>query len=136
MLTYDCRPNMKDLAPLSEAQLEVIHVVWEKGECTLGEIWADISGRKNVARNTVQTLLSRMVDKGWLDYRQVGNAFVYRATRERTAAYKQITKKFVEVAFQGSKEGLILSLLDGSTIDENEANRLRKLIDEAVARNQ
>ena len=77
---------MIDLPALSESQLEVMHVVWSRDEVTLGDVWTALTTKRPLAKNTVQTLLSRLVDKGWLTYRQEGNAFIYRGTRERNTA--------------------------------------------------
>lgn len=120
-----------DLPPLSESQLEVMHILWDKGEATLGEVWSGLTAKRSLAKNTVQTLLTRLVDKGWVAYRQEGNAFVYRSARERQAAHKQILQRVLDLAFQGSTEGLMMSLLEGKPVGPEEAQRLRELIDQA-----
>ena len=54
------------LPPLSEAQLEIMNGVWDHGEVTVAEVGKVLAGRRSVARNTVQTVLTRLEDKGWL----------------------------------------------------------------------
>ncbi len=122
---------MKKLPSLSESQLRIMHVLWNKGEATLGEIWTELSQERTVAKNTVQTILKRLVDKGWVSYRQIGNSFAYRATREQKSASKQILIKVLEATFLGSTEGLVATLLDGRPLSRQEADRLRVLINEA-----
>ncbi|MBX7132493.1 MAG: BlaI/MecI/CopY family transcriptional regulator [Fimbriimonadaceae bacterium] len=121
----------KDLPALSEVQLEIMNVLWTLEEATLGDIWAELSARRPVARNTVQTLLTRLVDKGWVLYRQDGKSFVYRSAREKGAARRQILGRVLDAAFQGSAEGLMMTLLEDRSITAEEADRLRSLIDEA-----
>lgn len=123
----------KELPALSEAQLAIMHVLWDQGESTLGEIWARLAAQKPVAKNTVQTLLTRLVEKGWVEYRETGKGFLYRSARERNAATRQILGRVLEAAFQGSTEGLVMTLLESRRISPEEAARLRKLIDEAEA---
>lgn len=123
--------KQNDLPQLSESQLEVMHIVWNKGEVSLGDVWAELTKSRPLAKNTVQTLMSRLVDKGWLTYRQEGSAFIYRGTRERQTAHKQILSRILDVAFQGSTEGLLVSLLQDTSISPEEAKRLRALIDDA-----
>src|SRR5690348_7446730 len=104
-------PKKTDLPGLSEAQLEVMDVLWERNEATLGEVWGALSERRSLAKNTVQTLLTRLVEKGWVVHRQVGKSFVYRSAEGRSAARRQILKKVLDAAFQGSTEGLMMTLL-------------------------
>ncbi|HLK57549.1 MAG TPA: BlaI/MecI/CopY family transcriptional regulator [Chthonomonadaceae bacterium] len=52
------------LPPLSEAQMEIMNVVWEQGEVTLTQVCAALAAQRVLARNTVQTQLTRLVEKG------------------------------------------------------------------------
>lgn len=124
-------PRPRDLPALSDSQLQIMHVVWDKGEVTLADVWTELTKSKPVAKNTVQTLMSRMVEKGWLTYRQEGNSFVYWATQERAATHRHLVHRMIDVAFRGSTEGLLLSLFDGKELTPEQADRLRALIDEA-----
>ena len=121
----------QDMPSLSEAQMEIMNVVWDRSETTLGEIWRELSTKRGIARNTIQTLLSRLVDKGWLDYRAEGKIFHYRATVPRQPAMKHVVSRFVETAFNGSAEGLVMALLDSQDLKQDEVDRIRALIEKA-----
>jgi predicted transcriptional regulator len=121
----------EDLPPLSEAQLEIMDVVWDRGEATLGDVWSLLSSRRPVARNTVQTLITRLVEKGWLRYRAEGKVFHYSATRPRAATLRGLVRRLVDTAFRGSSEGLVMALLDDKPLEEGEAARIRALIEQA-----
>lgn len=122
---------MKELPALSENQLEIMDVVWDRGEATLGDIWGELSQDRPVAKNTIQTLLSRLVDKGWLTTRSEGKTFHYSATRLRESTLANVVQKLVDTAFKGSTEGLVMALLDGREISKVEADRIRELIERA-----
>lgn len=121
---------MPELPPLSDAQLEIMTLLWDRGRGSLGEVWFDLNARRPVARNTVQTLLTRMVEKGWVRTRSEGRGFVYEPARPREAGLRSVLRRVIDVAFKGSAEGLVLSLLDGDTLDEEELGRVRRLIAE------
>ncbi|MBV9850032.1 MAG: BlaI/MecI/CopY family transcriptional regulator [Armatimonadetes bacterium] len=121
----------KELAPLSEVQMEIMNAVWDGGEVTLGDIWRALPPRRRVARNTVQTLLTRLVDKGWLRTRAEGKIFHYRAAYPREATLRQMARRFVETAFRGSTEGLVLALLEDQPLAQDEAERIRAMIEKA-----
>jgi len=121
-----------DLPALSETQMEIMSVVWSHGEATLGDVWKALSEKRSIARNTIQTLLTRLVDKGWLKYRAEGKIFHYRATVARESSLKAVARRLVSTAFQGSTENLMMALLDGQKLSPEEAVRIREMIDRAA----
>lgn len=121
----------KLLPPLSEAQIEIMNVVWEQGEATLAQVCTALAARRELARNTVQTQLTRLVEKGWLLHRSEGKAFYYRATVPREEARSSVVQRLVDAVFGGSAEGLVMTLLDGRKLSKEEADRIRALIERA-----
>jgi BlaI family transcriptional regulator, penicillinase repressor len=120
--------------PLSEAQVEIMNVVWDRGECTVGEVWSELSKRRSIARNTVQTMIVRLEEKGWLKHRVDGNTFHYRATQAASTARRRIIRRLVETVFRGSTEGLLLAVLEEQPLTEDAADRIRAMLDIAKRR--
>lgn len=123
--------NRKALPPLSEAQLEIMNFVWDQGEVTVGQVWNELTTRRDVSRNTIQTLIVRLRDKGWLRERIDEGAHRYRATKKRAGTQKQIVIKLLDTVFAGSTEGLVMALLGSRQLTKAEADRIRQLIDDA-----
>lgn len=124
----------QDLPPLSEAQLELMNIVWLAGECSVADVLEQLSARRTVTRNTVQTMLSRLDEKGWLIHRDDGGTFIYRASVPRERVQQQRLEQVVETVFDGSTAGILMALLKDSTLTSEEANRIRKMIDHAEKR--
>jgi predicted transcriptional regulator len=122
---------MEELTPLSDAQLEIMHVVWDRGEATVADVWRAISCRRPVARNTVLTTITRLEEKGWLRHHSVGNTFVYSAVHPRQTALARMALKLIDAAFDGSAAGLVMTLLEGGRLSEGEAEGIRAMLDEA-----
>jgi BlaI family transcriptional regulator, penicillinase repressor len=120
-----------DRSPLSEAQLEIMNLVWDRGEVTVAEVWKALSARRKVARNTVQTMMVRLEEKGWLHSLTEEHAFRYRAAVPREAVQGMMVRRLLDSAFGGSAEGLVMALLDGRGISRAEAQRIRALIQDA-----
>ena len=116
----------------SAAQLEVLNVVWDKGEAGVAEIWEALCKRRPVARNTVQTTVARLEARGLLRYRRVGTAFVYSAARPRHRVVGGLVARLIESAFGGSASSLVLSLIEDGSVTRAEAERIRKIIDGAA----
>ncbi len=122
------------LPPLSEAQLEIMNVVWDRGEATVADVWKALSAERKVARNTVLTMLTRLEEKGWLVRDSVEHAHRYRAAVPREATLGTILSRLVQTAFGGSAEGLMVALLHGRAVSKEEAARIRMMIDQAEKR--
>jgi predicted transcriptional regulator len=119
---------------LSPAQLQIMNIVWDRGEVGVAEIWQELSRTRAVARNTVQTMVSRLADKRWLKHRQEGNAFYYTAAQPRKRVLGRLVSRLVDAAFGGSASGLVLTLLDDSKLSPDEARRIRRMIEQAESK--
>jgi BlaI family transcriptional regulator, penicillinase repressor len=123
-----------ELPALSEAQLEIMQIVWGGTEVTVTDVWNVLSKRRQVSRNTVLTLMDRLEKKGWLKRRAEGQTHLYTAAAPRARTLGRVVQRLVDAAFAGSAEGLVLALLEGRGVTDAEARRIRQLIDEARTR--
>lgn len=120
-----------ELPALSEVQLEIMNIFWEREPCSIGEVWKILNARRGVARNTIQTLIVRLEEKGWLTHTDEGTGFLYRTTVPRDHVQQQMVKRVIETVFSGSAEDLVLTLLNGETVSAEEAHRIREMISKA-----
>ncbi len=116
---------------LSAAERQVMEVVWDRGEVTAKEARDALA--REVARNTVRTLLERMEEKGWVAHREVGRAFLYRAARPREESIGRKVRELVDTICGGSAESLVAALLDYRGLRPGELQRIRKMLEEARA---
>jgi predicted transcriptional regulator len=116
-------------ANLTPAQLEIMNLFWDHGEMGVAQVLRILSSRRAIARNTVQTMLTRLVEKGWLDARAQGNAFCFRAARPRKATLRGMLGQLLDTAFAGSASGMVMALMEARRISPEEAQRIRELID-------
>lgn len=121
-------------SPLSRAQREVMEIIWDQGEASVQDVVARLQKERNVARNTVRTLMERMESKGWLTHRSAGRSYLYSATVPREESLGQRVLDMVEKACGGNPEKLMMALLDYRGLSDDEASRIRKMLDEAKAK--
>lgn len=126
-------PRQPNRAELSPAQNEIMDIVWERDEISASEVRRILSQTRDVARNTVRTLLERMEEKGWLTHREDGRTFRYRAAQPRQATIGQKVHEIVETICGGSAETLVNALLDYRGLSTEELRRIRQLLDRAQA---
>lgn len=116
---------------LTPGQLEIMNLFWEQGELGVAQVWKLLSERRRVARNTVQTMLARLVDKGWLQARASGNAFYFRAARARRSTLRGMVAQLLDTAFAGSTSRMVMTLLEARRLSPDEAQHIRALIEKA-----
>ena len=124
----------EELPALSAVQLEIMNVIWDRRECTVGDAWKVLSVRRGVSRNTIHTLIVRLEEKGWLRHREAEGGFLYSATVPREEAQQRLVERMIDTVFNGSAEGLVLTLLNGKLMSKSEADRIRQLIAQAKRR--
>lgn len=120
---------MNELSELSAAQREIMEILWDCGrEMTAAEVRTVLLQRRDVARNTVRTLLERMEDKGWLTHRAEGRTFWYRAALQRAKSIAQQVGTVLEQFCGGSPETLVSALLDYRGLTPQEIERVKALL--------
>ena len=122
---------------LSDAQLEIMEVVWDRGEASIAEVLASVNGRrkKKLRRTTIQVQMNRLEKKGWLTHRVEGRTYRYEALRPREEALAAIADDVTHRVFGGSCADLVKCLHDHKKINASEIRRLRKLLDELNGNN-
>jgi predicted transcriptional regulator len=113
---------------LTEAELPIMEVLWEKGVATVGEVAEGLSKDRPVAYNTVLTLMRILERKGYVQHTKDGRAFVYQPVVDRGEASRTAVRQLLNRFFNDSPELLVLNLLRDESIDEREIERLRGLI--------
>jgi predicted transcriptional regulator len=112
-------------------ELEILKVLWEIGPANVRAVYRCLLERqpagKDLAYNTVQTLLRIMDDKGLVTHELDGRAFVYSArfSRDQSAA------RFLDRVFDGAASQLVASLLQAERITPDELKRLEALVSAA-----
>ena len=114
---------------LTEAELPIMDVLWEKRSATVGDVAEALSQDKPVAYNTVLTLMRILERKGYARHTKNGRAFVYHPVVERGEASRTAVRHLLSRFFNDSPELLMLNLLKEEKLDEQELTRLRGLIE-------
>ena len=115
---------------LTDAELRLMEVVWERGAATVSEVVESLPEDVNLAYSTVLTTLRILESKGYLQHKKEGRAFIYRAAVEREQVRESALTHLMRRFFDDSPELLILNLIDGKKISAGELARLRKRIEE------
>jgi predicted transcriptional regulator len=117
---------------LTEAELRLMDIVWDKGAVTVGEVAAALPSVPGLAYNTILTTLRILEQKGYVRHTKAreGRAFVYRAIVGRKQASRNALRHLVRGFFANSPELLVLNLLDDGDLSQRELRNIRNLLAE------
>lgn len=117
---------------LTEAELRLMRILWRRGESAVNDLVAAMPDGEELAYNSVLTTIRILEQKGYVDHRQEGRAFIYRPIVAEQEASRSEVKHVLNRFFGNSREQLLLSLLDDSGISREELERLKTAIREAA----
>ena len=115
---------------LSPAQHEIMEIVWERGEVSVSDVHEVLLLKRDVARNTIRTLMDRMSQKGWLIHRERRNQFLYSAAFPRQTSIGRKALDLLNSAFGGAPEALMAALLDHRGLSDDEMQRIKNLLND------
>ncbi len=115
---------------ISEAEWEVMEVVWAAGSVTANEVSDRLKGRRAWKPKTVQTLLRRLVDKRALTYEREGRAYRFRATVSAEDCRHEVSRSFLRRVFGGQVAPFLSTLVEKDDLTSEEIEKLRAILEE------
>jgi predicted transcriptional regulator len=116
-------------ATLTEAELRIMNVLWEKGSATVHEVLQALPPKPTLAYNSVLTIIRILETKGYVSHVKDRRAHVYMPKIDRKDATRFEVRHLVSRFFGNSHEQLVLNILEESSIDADELARVRRLLE-------
>jgi predicted transcriptional regulator len=117
---------------LTEAELRLMKILWRRGESAVTDLVEALPEGEQLAYNSVLTTIRILEQKGYVEHRQEGRAFVYRPCVAENEASNSEVRNVLNRFFGNSREKLVLSLLGDDGISAEELDRLRDAIRSAA----
>lgn len=121
----------KKSTTLTEAELRLMNVLWDRGASTVNDVLEALPGDPPLAYSTVLTTLRILEDKGYLKHKKEGRAFLYLPRVPREQAQRSALRLLLSRFFENSAEQLVLNILKNEKLDAAELDRLKQMIQEA-----
>ena len=116
-------------AILTEAELRLMEVLWEKGPATVQQVLEVLPEKEPLAYNSVLTTIRILEKKGYVKHVKDGRAFLYSPLVQRKEATRSEIRHLVNRFFGNSHELLVLNILEDQGLDAREVKRLRKMLE-------
>ena len=115
---------------LTDAELRLMEVVWQKGSANAAEVLAALPDAE-LAYTTVLNTLRILETKGYLRHTKDGKAFVYHPLVDRNEASRTAVQYLVSRFFRNSPGLLVSNLIKDERLDKRDLLQLKKLIEES-----
>lgn len=117
----------------TERELEILKVLWDRGEATVRDVYEELRQRLPIVQNTVQAFLRTMEDKGLVHHRLEGRTFIYQPAYQRQQTTQRLAEQLLTRAFDGAMDQLVQSVLSLRQPTKDELARLEELVAQARA---
>ncbi len=119
---------MKDI---SKSELEVMQFLWRNGESTSVEIVKNVSAKNDWKSNTIMTLVSRLVAKGFVEsVKNKGELIIYKPLISEYDYKSKETNNFIEKMYDGSINNLLVAFAKSKKLTKQDLEDLIKLVDD------
>ncbi len=119
---------MGKLPQISEAEFEVMKVVWKYAPINTNEVTEKLTQTTNWSPKTIQTMLKRLVSKKALTYEKQSRVFVYTPLVKEEEYIRQESNSFLKRYYDGNIASMVASYLEDDKLSDTEINTLRHLL--------
>lgn len=119
---------MTGLPQISEAEFEVMKIVWKYFPVSTNEITEKLLRTTSWSPKTIQTLIKRLSNKGALSYEKQGRIYVYTPLVEENEYIDRKSRSFLKRYFDGNLSAMVASCLENDRLSETEIEKLRSLL--------
>jgi BlaI family penicillinase repressor len=121
---------MKKMPRIAESEWRVMQVLWEHGPLTANEVVGALAGEVKWKSRTIKTLISRLVRKGTVRFREEGNKYRYFPAVKESECIRSETQSFVRRVYQGGMKPALAAFLADAELSPQEIDELQKILDQ------
>lgn len=122
---------MPDRHQLTELQLAILRILWERGEATVQDIWEALHPERGLAQTTVATMLSRLERRGVVTRRAQARQYHYKAAVSEPEVQHSMVDELTERLFDGDITALVQHLISGKDVSPGDLAKIRDMIERA-----
>lgn len=119
---------MNKLPQISEAEFEVMEVIWEKEPVSTNEIVDAVIENHNWNMRTIHTLISRLDKKGAISHKKDGRTYIYSSIVEKKDYVKSRSKSFIEKFYDGAANKMVLNFIENNMLSQEDIQELKNIL--------
>ena len=125
----------KPIPKPTDAELEILHVLWQHGPATVRTVNEQLSRQREIGYTTTLKIMQLMLEKGLVQRDDEGRSHIYRAAVREQATQGLLLDRFVEATFGGSALKLVMQALGHRQTSAEELAQIRRLLNDIEIQN-
>jgi BlaI family transcriptional regulator, penicillinase repressor len=121
---------MPELPQISDAEWDVMKVVWDEGPVTAGDVVKAVARDKKWHSRTIKTLLGRLVKKGAVAMFVEGKRYLYKAKVTRDACMRHESRSFLSRVFNGAVTPAVVHFIKSADLSQKEIDELKRILEQ------
>ena len=113
----------------TDGELAILKVIWDRGPCTVRQVYEVLSENRDLGYTTVLKMLQIMTEKGLVNREEQGRGHLYRTRLSEEQTQRHLISDLLEKAFGGSALKLMMQALATHKASREELDEIRKLLD-------
>lgn len=122
---------MPERHELTELQIAILRLLWERGEASVADIWEALYAERGLAQTTIATLVARLQRRGIVERRTLDRQYVYRATISESDVQHSMVSELTERLFAGDVAALVSHLISANDMSPGDLARVKQMIESA-----
>ena len=123
---------MEQLPQISDAELEVMKIIWDFAPISTNEVVEKLSKTSNWTAKTIQTMLLRLLKKNVLTYEKQSRVFVYSPLVDKNDYIKQESNSFLNRFYNGTINSMVLNFIENDILSDKEIDELKNILDKRL----
>lgn len=114
----------------TESELEILQILWEKGNCTVREVHEILEKSKDSGYTTTLKLMQIMHEKGLVARDTSAKTHIYRALQNQEKTQQHLVNKMIDNVFNGSAARMVMQALGNHSTSKDEINAIKEYLDQ------
>lgn len=119
---------MDELPRISDSEWEIMKVLWTKAPATAADVIHALRDNKSWKDKTIKTLISRLLQKGFLTYEQVNRVYYYSPTISEEDCKRTERESFLQRVYGGALKPMLVHFLQEEKLSSQEIAELKKIL--------
>jgi BlaI family penicillinase repressor len=113
---------------LGKLELQVMKLIWDKGEATVRDVWEKLYPERGLAYTTVATVMRKLESKGFLKHDEKDRTYIYRPLADQDKVSQGMLREMIDGLFDGSTAKLVTTLIQGEHLTERDLDQIQRII--------
>jgi BlaI family penicillinase repressor len=113
---------------LGKLELQVMKLIWDKGEATVRDVWEKLYPERGLAYTTVATVMRKLESKGFLKHDEKDRTYIYSPLADQDKISQGMLREMIDGLFDGSAAKLVTTLIQGEHLTERDLDQIQRII--------